>query len=322
MLGAFFALCSAATFGFNTATVRRGVLVGTVFQAMAITVPIGVPLFVLAALVFGQFGAIWDFGWTATGYLALAGILHFVWGRYWNYRAVREMGANLSGAVQQISLVAALAFAMIILDEKLTVMRMIGIALVIFGPLIMTARRSRPKGGDDKKAKSGFQPNMLAGYTAGLLATLGYGLSPTLVRAGLAESSASLAGGAISYTAATVALALILILPGRLAHVMAVPRSAVKWFSLSGGFVFLAQMFRYLALAIAPVTVVTPIQRVSLVFRILLSTALNREHEVFDKRVVAGMVVSLMGALALTLSIDFVADFIDLPRWVITWTWP
>jgi drug/metabolite transporter (DMT)-like permease len=322
MLGALFAICSAATFGFNSATVRRGVLTGSVFQAIAITVPIGVPLFLLAALVSGQLGGIVNFGWPGTGYLALAGILHFVWGRYWNYRAVREMGANLSGGVQQISLVAALAFAMILLDEKLTVLRIIGITLVISGPLIMTARRGRPKDRDGEKSKRAFQPNLLAGFTAGLLATLGYGLSPTLVRAGLAETGLSLAGGVVSYTAATLAFLLILFMPGRLVHVLSVDRGAAKWFTVSGIFVFLAQMFRYLALAIAPVTVVAPIQRVSLVFRILLSTALNREHEVFDARVVVGMVFSLLGALALTLSVDFVAEFVSLPPWVIDWRWP
>ena len=185
----------------------------------------------------------------------------------------------------------------------------------------MTARR-RPKNGKGKKTEGTFQPNILAGYTAGLLASLGYALSPTLVRAGLAESGASLAGGAISYMAATVALALVLLLPGRLDHVLSVDRRAAKWFTCSGGLVFLAQMFRYLALAIAPVTVVTPLMRVSLVFRILFSTVLNREHEVYDARVVVGMVVSLLGALALTLSVDFVAELVDLPQWVITWRWP
>jgi drug/metabolite transporter (DMT)-like permease len=321
MLGAFLAICSAATFGFNSATVRRGVLSGSVFQAMAITVPIGVPLFLLAALVTGQLGGIVDFGWPGTGYLALAGILHFVWGRYWNYRAVKEMGANLAGGVNQLSLVAALAFAMILLDEKLTVLRVMGIALVFLGPLIMTSRRRRPKDGDGERTKA-FQPNILAGYTAGCLATLGYGLSPTLVRAGLAETGLSLAGGALSYMAATLAFSLILFLPGRFVHVLRVDRGAAKWFTISGIFVFLAQMFRYLALAIAPVTVVAPIIRVSLVFRILLSTILNREHEVFDSRVVIGMVVSLLGALGLTLSVDFVAEFLSLPPWVIDWRWP
>jgi drug/metabolite transporter (DMT)-like permease len=321
MLGAFFAICSAATFGFNTATVRRGVLSGSVFQAMAITVPLGVPLFFVAALASGQLGALGQFGWPGTGYLAMAGILHFVWGRYWNYRAVREMGANLSGPVQQISLVAALTFAVILLDEKLTVLRVIGIALVVLGPLIMTRRAPASRGGEGEKTKA-FQPNMLAGYTAAAMATLGYGLSPTLVRAGLAETGFSLAGGLISYASATLVFAVILLLPGRLAHVLKVERSAAKWFTISGFFVFFAQMFRYLALAIAPVTVVAPIQRLSLLFRVGLSTVLNREHEVFDARVVSGILVSLLGALALTLSVDFVAEFIALPPWVITWRWP
>ena len=41
MLGGFIALLSAATFAFNNASMRRGVLTGSVLQAMAITVPIG-----------------------------------------------------------------------------------------------------------------------------------------------------------------------------------------------------------------------------------------------------------------------------------------
>jgi uncharacterized membrane protein len=339
MLGAFFAICSAATFGFNSAAMRRGVLQGTVFQAIAITVPIGVPLFLIAALIGGQLGDMFAFGWAGTGYLAAAGILHFVWGRYWNYRAVKEMGANLSGAVQQISLVAALAFAMVLLGEQLTLLRVIGILLVVGGPFIMTSGRGSKKGGKKKAAKddpekdakadeedsskpAAFRPNILAGYVAGIMATLGYGMTPTLVRLGLADTGASLAGGTISYIAATLAFAVLLLIPGQLYHCLAIDRTAAKWFTVSGVFVFLAQMFRYLALAIAPVTVVTPIQRLSLVFRILLSTLINRDYEVFDTRVVIGMVISLIGALALTLSVDLVAEWLSLPPWVAAWRWP
>ena len=322
MLGAFFAIISAATFGFNSAIVRRGVLSGSVSQAVAITVPMGVPLFLVAALMAGQLGAMGRFGWQGTGYLALAGILHFVWGRYWNYRAVKEMGANLSGGVQQFTLVAALGFAMILLDENLTVLRVIGIALVVLGPAIMTGRPAPSGGGGEGEKTKAFRTNMGAGYWAALMATLGYGLSPTLVRAGLAETGLSLAGGLISYVSATMALALIMLIPGRAAHILGVDRGAAKWFTISGVFVFFAQMFRYFALAIAPVTVVTPIQRLSLVFRVGLSTVLNPEHEVFDARVVIGVVVSLLGMLALTLSVEFIGEFLALPRWVITWRWP
>jgi uncharacterized membrane protein len=333
MLGAILAICSAATFGFNNAAMRRGVLRGTVFQALSVTVPIGVPLFLLASLVTGQLGNLFGFGWTKTGYLAAAGVLHFVWGRYWNYQSVVAMGANLSGSVQQFSLLASLGFAMVFLDEHLTLPRLLGIALVVGGPFIMTSglRRSKGDAGEaDSKSGGGgetpkpvaFQPNLFRGFVAGFLGMFGYGLSPILVRMGLADNGASLAGGAISYIAATLVLALFILLSGRLYQSFTIDRTAVKWFTVSGVFVFFAQMFSYLALAIAPVTVVAPIQRLSLVFRISLSTLINREYEVFNTRVVIGMVVSLIGAVSLTLSMAMIADLFSLPLWALNWRWP
>ena len=57
-MGALFAILSAATFGFNSASARRALISSTVFQALAITVPMGVPLFLIAALLLGQGHAI------------------------------------------------------------------------------------------------------------------------------------------------------------------------------------------------------------------------------------------------------------------------
>ena len=57
MLGGLLALTSAALFGLNNASVRRGVLTGSATQGMAITVPLGVPLFFLSALVVGSLGS-------------------------------------------------------------------------------------------------------------------------------------------------------------------------------------------------------------------------------------------------------------------------
>ena len=54
------ALC-AATFAFNNASARRGVLTGSVAQALAITVPIGVPMFLAAVIATGNLGALSHF---------------------------------------------------------------------------------------------------------------------------------------------------------------------------------------------------------------------------------------------------------------------
>src|SRR5262245_65314508 len=93
---------------------------------MAITVPIGVPLFFVATWMAGDLAALFDFSPQAALALAAAGIVHFVWGRYCNFRATRAMGANLVGPLQQVSLVLTLLLAILILGEALTPLRLLG----------------------------------------------------------------------------------------------------------------------------------------------------------------------------------------------------
>ena len=66
--------------------------------------------------------------------LSLSGIMHFVWGRYCNYRATRAIGTNLVAPIQQINLIFTLLLAIWILGETLTPLRILGIALVLLGP--------------------------------------------------------------------------------------------------------------------------------------------------------------------------------------------
>jgi hypothetical protein len=80
-----------------------------------------------------------------------------------------------------------------------------------------------------------------------------------------------------------------------------------------------------MALTIAPVTVVTPIQRTTLVFRVLFSWIINRDHEIFGFRVYIGMLFSVLGAVALTLSTEFILANVSLPDQIIEivrWQWP
>ena len=136
MLGALFSLLAAFSFALNNATTRRGVVGGTVLQAMGITVPMGVPLFLALTLAFDQWGALFSFTPRAIFYLSIAGVLHFVWGRYCNYRASKAIGANLQGPASQTDLLFTLLLAVWILGEKLTPLRVVGIVLVVGGPML------------------------------------------------------------------------------------------------------------------------------------------------------------------------------------------
>jgi uncharacterized membrane protein len=334
VLGGLLAICSAATFAFNNASIRRGVLTGSVVQAMAITVPIGAPLFFLAALLTGHIAEVANFSHQALVALALAGILHFVWGRYCNYRATMAMGTNLVAPIQQFNLVLALVLAIVLLDEQLSVLKILGIALIVCGPWVTMRSRQEQRPVSDEKITgidaekpAAFEPKYAEGIMFSLLSASGYGLSPILVRIGLEGKglAASLAGGLVAYVAASVVMLLILLWPGNLRNAIAISRESAKWFTLSGVLVFLSQMFLYMAMSVAPVTVVSPINRLSILFRLYFSRMLNPQHEVFGGSVVAGTIVSLAGAIALSLSTHVVQEFIALPDPVIAlldWRWP
>jgi uncharacterized membrane protein len=351
VLGGFIALLSAATFALNNASVRRGVLTGSVLQAMAITVPIGLPISFLVAVATGSLAAVAGFSSRALLALSLSGIMHFVWGRYCNYRATRAIGTNLVAPIQQINLIVTLLLAIWILGETLTPLRMLGIALVLAGPSF-TLRESDAKSAPPLRAPAalgadvtrqdvadnpadelvmagepGFRPSYAEGYFWALLSATGYGLSPILVRIGLEGKglAVSVAGNLVASLAATMLMGLFLLPPRRLRHALAVEREPAKWFTLSGILVAISQLFLYMAMSIAPVTVVSPINRLSILFRLYFSRLLNPRHEVFGGKVVLGTIVSLAGAVVLSLSVDSVQSWLPLPEAVLSvlrWHWP
>ncbi len=336
MLGGLLALIGAALFGLNNAATRRATLSGSVIQGMAITVPLGVPLFLIAALVFGGLEAVRHvgaFSWSAIAWLSMAGFLHFVFGRYCNYRAIAAIGTNLASPIQQWELLVSLVFALALLGEVLTPIKIIGIVLLVLGPWISTQVEARKSasGSASPGAGSGpqraFEPRYAEGYTFAFLSIFGYGLSPICVRAGLenATIAQSMSGGLVSYIAAAVVMIAIILALGQVRHVMEVQQKAASWFAFAGFMVFLSQMFRYMALAIAPVSVVAPIMRIQVIFRIYFSWILTRDYEVFDRNVIIGTVVSVIGAILLTLQTEAVLALLPLPpaiEAVLRWHWP
>lgn len=346
--GSLLAVLSAATFALNNAAVRRGVLTGTVAQALAITVPVGVPMFFLGALALGSAGEILGFSTKTILMLAAAGILHFVWGRYCNYRATKAIGGNASIPLQQLDFPFKLGLAVIFLGETLTPLRILGIVLIMLGGAIAVPRRKTTAKDSTAKAasisapqaqsvgaaavppeekKPVFVPNYPEGYLFAALSVTGYGLSPLFIRAALEDSSAGtgLAGGFISYLAATAVIVLLWLKPGQFTHVTSINRTSVKWFLASSVFVGISQMCRYMALALAPITVVAPLQRSASLFRVIFNWAINRQYEIFEPRLLAGIVVSVLGGVTLSLSTDFVANLLPLPdvvREALYWSWP
>lgn len=324
MLGALLSLLSAATFGMNIATLRRGVLAGSVLQALSITVPAGVPLFAVGCLLFGAFDEFLGLSLEAWGWFSAAGIVHFIGGRYGNYRATRALGAAQAGPVLQLSLLVSLGLAIVLLGEKVTVFSGFGMLLILVGPIIIV-RSAVQKG--EVRTRAGQRLNYLEGYTWSLVCAVGFGVSPVLIRFGLDDGGveASIAGGLASYIAASVVIVLILAIPGNFAHFRSLDWRTASWFTVTGVLVFISQMLLYIALALAPVSIVAAVQRTSVVFRVIFSWMLNRDHEVLGFSALLGIAVSGLGVLAVTISVDVLEQFTPLPASaadVLRLSWP
>lgn len=352
MLGALFALISAASFAWTNAAARRGVLSGSVAQATTLSIPVGVPVFFVALLVLGSVATFWQFSRTSVIVFACVGVSHFVCGRYCNYRALKAIGANLAGPVMQFNLVVSLSLAIMFLGEKLTPMRIIGILLIVMGPAIATQKKKSkapvpeaqaaaeaagpipdvalPDDHDakaDTAAASAFTPRLTEGYIFAFLAAIFYGASPALIRFAIDGHgiSGALAGGVIASLGASAATLLLMFIPGRLQEVRSVSPEAAKWFLSSGTMVYVSQIFAYMAVAVAPVTITAPIMGLANIFRMHLSRWMNPAHEVFGPEVIVATAFAFLGVLALSASMDIVPLPASLPAGVanfLNWKWP
>ncbi len=340
MLGIFFAMISAACFGFQNASARRGALSGTAMQGLVTSMVAGTGLFLGCTIIFGELGAFERMSLAEIGFFCAAGFAHFVWGRYWNIRALGAIGANLAGPVQQYQLLLSLSLAIFFLGEYLTPLKVVGILLVVSAPAFILERRAKSGRNRAKAAKAvgadvvvaesadakpKFKPRLVEGYTCAILSGLGFGSSAVLAKAGLATTGAGFAGGFISYVCATAFVGLMLLNPRNLAEVRTMRGEARKWFFVSGMAVSFSQMFRYLALSVAPVTVTQPIQATSLIWRMVFGYFINREHEAFDRYVLIGLCLSFCGAFSLAISDDLILSHFDAPSWIIElskWKWP
>ena len=300
LLGVIFSLISSFSFSVNTVLARRGLARAAASAGAFVTVMIGVPMFLVAALVTGQLFNAGDVTLTAYAQLAAAGIIHFGFGRYCNYRATSAIGATRTAPVQALTVPYAVLIAFLFLGETVNIGMGIGIALMLAGPAMMVERSPVRAVQGASDTQPAFELKQAEGYLFAALSIAFYGTSPILIRAALAGTTdLAVFGGLVAYTAAAGALIVTLVVPARRELIGAMRFGTVRLFLGAGFFVFAAQMFRFIALSLAPVALITPLQRTGGIFVLGLSWAINRHLEKITWEVVVGFLISVGGAVVL-----------------------
>jgi drug/metabolite transporter (DMT)-like permease len=316
VLGVAVALFAALSFSLSDVFVRRGVARIPVAYGAFVTVLMGVPLFAVVALVTGQLFRLGDLSASGYGLLALAGVIHYVVGRHFNYSAINAIGAARASPVQSLTLPYSVLVAYFVLGEGVTTGMAVGMGLILVGPAIIVERRpvrarvlvaeaalESPAASEPGEGTPHFELRQVEGYLFAFVAAISYGSSPVLIRAALEGASGlSVFGGLVSYLAAAGFLIATLLIPSRRHVLQALQPATVRAFTGAGIAVTTAQVLRYVALSLAPVAVVTTLMRFAGVFTLLLSWWFNRQLEHITWRLGAGVVMSVAGAVLLVLT--------------------
>ena len=315
MTGAVLALISAAIFGFQNAAARRAVVSATPLQGMVLTVPTVVPALGVGCYLMGGFDVMQDWPIASYVYAGMAGLMHFVIGRNSNYHSMRALGSTLSTPIQQVSTIFSLFLAVVVLKESFSGLNIVGVGLVMVGPALLIGRRKSIAAAAGQQ----FIPDMKTGIIHGVICVVGYGSSPILIVLALAAVGAptdkiahSTAILFLSYLSAACGVAVMVTFQGGGAALRSIHKTGMNWFLLSGFMIAISQVFRYGALAVAPVGLVVPIQRLSVIFRLLFNRLINRDHERFDRAIVVGILLSVLGVVALGVDTEVALSWLNV----------
>jgi uncharacterized membrane protein len=187
LLGAIFAVLSAATFALTNATGRRGVITGTPAQGMVTSIPIGLLCFLAVAFATGALAGLNRITAATLASLSAAGVIHFVIGRYCNFRASQAAGVNLTAPVMQLNAVVTLILAVVVLREPCTILQVAGGVLMVAGSLV-TQRATQPSAEKKHGSAESFSPRVATGFFFASMAALMYGTSPVIIRQALYDA--------------------------------------------------------------------------------------------------------------------------------------
>ena len=284
--GFLFAILTAAFFALTQVLVRRVTYQSVEsFTPLAVSSIVGTPVILVLLAISGEWQQFVSFTWQQYILLGAAGLIHLIFARYLFFNGTRIIGANPTAAITRTSIVFSVIFGVVILGESVTVLQIVAALIIMIGAILTTTEISRTT----------FRIS-----TRGLFMGLGTALcsagSATLIRPVMQETDAVYAATTMMYLTAFIVIVAIMV-TSRRQRGFVLRQSRYSYLMLSVGAVFLVagHLFRFSALQHLPVSIVQPIVATIVIFVLLFSWIANRRIDVFNWRVIAGIVMVMLG---------------------------
>lgn len=290
VLGLVLSTASAFLFAVSNMFVTRGMSPHNMSPGVFTTILFSSLMIFIISVASGELFLIFTLSLYTSLLFMFSGVLNFILGRMLNYTGMVILGPSRGSSVTSSQSLFAVFFGVLLIAEPLTLLAVLGVILAFFGTVFVTTGNSHGEKLDSR------------GLLFSLSAAIFVGLSVVVIRAATLTSSLPIDGALISYlTAAVFYFILNLVRQKKLRSVVGGKRMSML--AVAGSASGLAQSARYVALLVAPIVLVAPIITANPLFTMILSFLTMRGKESFTLRLIAGVVLIIIGVTVISYSL-------------------
>lgn len=294
LFGVLLALGASFSNSINNLSIRHGTAEGRASDAIFII--IGINLLILLPLVTVIYYP--DYGLTKLSWISfvLAGIVGTLFGRVFKFTSIAQIGASRTEPLVASHALIASVLGVVFLGERLTLTHSSGIVLIVLGVAILSLETTREN--PDNLSRRELFLGMLLPFGA----AVAYGVEPIFATVALNEGTPAPVGVIIKTFAAMLGFSAYLWWNDSLPDFQNHSSTALRWFVIAGVANTIFVLGYYVALTLAPVSVVYPLIATQTLFVVILSALFmpqNLERVTWQLAAAALLVVA--GVLVITL---------------------
>jgi drug/metabolite transporter (DMT)-like permease len=284
--GFLFAILTAIAFALSQVLIRRATYQSEEsFTAVVVSLLIGTPLFLIFITAAGEWPDFVSLTWSQYVLLVAAGLVHLIIARFLFFNSTRIIGANPTVAITRTSIVFSVIIGVVFLGESVTVLQGFAALIIMVGAILTNTEITRTTFRISSKG-------ILMGFGTAICSST----SAALIRPVMQATDAVYAATFIMYLAAYVAI-LIILLFSRQQRKFVFRQNRRTFFVLSLNAVILVggHLCRFTALEYGQISIVQPLIATMVIFVLLFSWIANRRIDVFNWRVIAGIIMVMLG---------------------------
>lgn len=287
------ALGAATASASQNLLIRVGTERGTPFDAVFVVITVNVLLLVpLVLLVYFPSYNLTGISW---GAFIGAGLVGTLMGRLFMYTSISRIGASRATPIVASWALISSVLGILLLGEAVSPVHAVGIVCIVTGVGVIAWETSHEN--PDNLGRRA----LIIGILLPVGAAMAYGMEPIFANVGFREGTPAPVGLMVKTVAAYLGFSLYLRLHHALPSWRVLRSRNTRYFVLAGVMNTLFLLGYYVGIAIAPVSVVTPILATNTLIVVVLSAAVMPEHlERVTWRLVAASLVVVAGVIVIT----------------------